>query len=197
LRPAPAGPVLAGRFAYPRCSQAGGPVTPDAPGLGLQGVPGPDLPDGRQHLPQDSDPRVKWHWLLYRMAMEKVQGLHCADAAGTGDDPRLQEGLADGPQGPEAVADQDARYRLAGLVEPKESLSGPRERRRWCCIGIGTARSTRASRSPGSTRSSPTPRGPSEGRTTGSPRSICRRTSSESATASNGGSGTANSSTAR
>ncbi len=74
-------------------------------------------------------PLVKWYWLLYRMAMEKV-GVSIAE---------MQRGLEINDYKTawlmahkvrKAMADRDARYRLTGLVEMDESFFGPRGTRR-------------------------------------------------------------------
>jgi transposase-like protein len=72
---------------------------------------------------------LRWYWLLYRMAMDKV-GVSVAE---------MQRVLGIGSYRTawlmahkirKAMADRDARYQLAGLVELDESFFGPPGRRR-------------------------------------------------------------------
>lgn len=74
-------------------------------------------------------PLVKWYWLLYRMAMDKV-GVSVAEMQRLLEIPDYQTAWAMAHKVRKAMADRDARYRLAGLVELDEAFFGPRGKTR-------------------------------------------------------------------
>ncbi len=74
-------------------------------------------------------PLVKWYWLLYRMAMDKV-GVSVAEMQRVLEIPDYKTAWLMAHKVRKAMADRDARYRLAGLVEMDESFFGPRGTRR-------------------------------------------------------------------
>lgn len=74
-------------------------------------------------------PLVKWYWLLYHMAMDKV-GVSVAEMQRILEIRAYQTAWLMGHKVRKAMADRDARYQLAGLVEMDESFFGPPGQRR-------------------------------------------------------------------
>lgn len=74
-------------------------------------------------------PLVKWYWLLYRMAMDKV-GVSVAEMQRVLEITDYKTAWLMAHKVRKAMADRDARYRLAGLIEMDESFFGPRGTRR-------------------------------------------------------------------
>ena len=82
-------------------------------------------------------PLVKWYWLLYRMAMDKV-GVSVAEMQRLLEIPDYTTAWVMAHKVRKAMADRDACYRLAGLVELDEAFFGPRGKTR----GRGSERKT-------------------------------------------------------
>lgn len=74
-------------------------------------------------------PLVKWYWLLYHMAMDKV-GVSIAEMQRLLDIREYRTAWLMGHKIRKAMADRDARYDLAGLVELDEAFFGPKGTRR-------------------------------------------------------------------
>lgn len=74
-------------------------------------------------------PLVKWYWLLYRMAMDKV-GVSVAEMQRVLEIKDYKTAWLMAHKIRKAMADRDARYRLAGLVEMDDAFFGPRGTRR-------------------------------------------------------------------
>jgi hypothetical protein len=74
-------------------------------------------------------PLVKWYWLLYRMAMDKV-GVSVAEMQRVLEIKDYKTAWLMAHKVRKAMADRDARYRLAGLVEMDDAFFGPRGTRR-------------------------------------------------------------------
>lgn len=74
-------------------------------------------------------PLVKWYWLLYHMAMSKV-GVSVAEMQRLLDIKHYRTTWLMAHKIRKAMADRDARYSLAGLVEMDDSFFGPRGRKR-------------------------------------------------------------------
>jgi transposase-like protein len=70
-------------------------------------------------------PLVKWYWLLYHMAMDKV-GVSIAEMQRLLDIKQYRTAWLMGHKVRKAMADRDAGYGLAGLVEMDESFFGPK-----------------------------------------------------------------------
>lgn len=70
-------------------------------------------------------PLVKWYWLLYRMAMDKV-GVSVAEMQRVLEIKDYKTAWLMAHKVRKAMADRDARYRLAGLVEMDDAFFGPR-----------------------------------------------------------------------
>jgi transposase-like protein len=82
-------------------------------------------------------PLIKWYWLLYHMAMDKV-GVSVAEMQRLLEIRHYKTAWLMGHKIRKAMADRDARYQLAGLVEMDETFFGPRGKRR----GRGSERKT-------------------------------------------------------
>jgi len=82
-------------------------------------------------------PLLKWYWLLYPMAMDKV-GVSVAEMQRIPEIRHYKTAWMMGHKIRKAMGDRDARYRLAGLVEMDESFFGPPGERR----GRGSERKT-------------------------------------------------------
>ena len=80
---------------------------------------------------------LKWYWLLYHMAMDKV-GVSVAEMQRILEIRQYKTAWMMGHKIRKAMGDRDARYRLAGLVEMGESFFGPPGERR----GRGSERKT-------------------------------------------------------
>jgi len=74
-------------------------------------------------------PLVKWYWLLYRMAMDKV-GVSVAEMQRGLEIKDYKTAWLMAHKVRKAMADRDARYRLAGLIEMDDAFFGPRGTRR-------------------------------------------------------------------
>lgn len=93
---------------------------------------------------------VKWYWLLYHIAMDKV-GVSIAEMQRLLDIKQYRTAWLMGHKIRKAVADRDTRYSLAGLVEMDDSFfgRGPEARTRerakeyWSLRCISLPRSSR------------------------------------------------------
>jgi hypothetical protein len=74
-------------------------------------------------------PLVKWYWLLYHMATEKV-GVSVAQMQRGLEIPDYKTAWLMAHKVRKAMADRDAQYRLAGLIEMDEAFFGPRGTKR-------------------------------------------------------------------
>lgn len=74
-------------------------------------------------------PLVKWYWLLYRMALDKV-GVSVAEMQRLLEIKDYKTAWLMAHKVRKAMADRDARYRLAGLIEMDDAFFGPRGTRR-------------------------------------------------------------------
>jgi len=74
-------------------------------------------------------PLVKWYWLLYRMALDKV-GVSVAEMQRVLEIRDYKTAWLMAHKVRKAMADRDARYRLAGLIEMDDAFFGPRGTRR-------------------------------------------------------------------
>jgi transposase-like protein len=74
-------------------------------------------------------PLVKWYWLLYHMAMSKV-GVSIAEMQRLLDIKQYRTTWLMAHKIRKAMADRDARYSLAGLVEMDDSFFGPKGKKR-------------------------------------------------------------------
>ena len=74
-------------------------------------------------------PLVKWYWLLYHMAMAKV-GVSVAEMQRLLEIPDYKTAWLMAHKVRQAMADRDAGYRLAGLLELDEAFFGPRGKTR-------------------------------------------------------------------
>jgi transposase-like protein len=74
-------------------------------------------------------PLVKWYWLLYHMAMGKV-GVSVAEMQRLLDIKQYRTAWLMAHKIRKAMADRDARYGLAGLVEMDDSFFGPKGTKR-------------------------------------------------------------------
>ncbi len=74
-------------------------------------------------------PLVKWYWLLYRMATEKV-GVSVAEMQRVLEIKDYKTAWLMAHKIRKAMADRDARYRLAGLIEMDDAFFGPPGTRR-------------------------------------------------------------------
>lgn len=74
-------------------------------------------------------PLVKWYWLLYHMATEKV-GVSVAQLQRGLEIPDYKTAWLMAHKVRKAMADRDAQYRLAGLIEMDEAFFGPRGTKR-------------------------------------------------------------------
>jgi len=74
-------------------------------------------------------PLVKWYWLLYHMAMDKV-GVSIAEMQRLLDIKQYRTAWLMAHKIRKAMADRDASYNLAGLVEMDESFFGPKGTKR-------------------------------------------------------------------
>lgn len=72
---------------------------------------------------------LKWYWLLYHMAMDKV-GVSVAEMQRLLEIGSYQTAWLMAHKVRKAMSDRDARYLLAGLVEMDESFFGPKGRTR-------------------------------------------------------------------
>jgi len=70
-------------------------------------------------------PLLKWYWLLYHMAMDKV-GVSVAEMQRILEIRQYKTAWMMAHKVRKAMGDRDARYQLAGLVELDESFFGPR-----------------------------------------------------------------------
>lgn len=70
-------------------------------------------------------PLLKWYWLLYRMATDKV-GVSVAEMQRVLEIGDYKTAWLMAHKIRKAMADRDARYRLAGLVEMDDAFLGPR-----------------------------------------------------------------------
>ena len=69
-------------------------------------------------------PLLKWYWLIYRMATDKV-GTSVAEMQRLLEIKDYKTAWLMGHKIRKAMADRDSRYTLAGLVEMDESFFGP------------------------------------------------------------------------
>lgn len=74
-------------------------------------------------------PLVKWYWLVYHMAMDKV-GVSVAEMQRLLDIKQYRTAWLMAHKIRKAMADRDASYSLAGLVEMDESFFGPKGTKR-------------------------------------------------------------------
>ena len=74
-------------------------------------------------------PLVKWYWLLYRMALDKI-GVSVAEMQRVLEIKDYKTAWLMAHKVRKAMADRDARYRLAGLIEMDDAFFGPRGTRR-------------------------------------------------------------------
>jgi hypothetical protein len=74
-------------------------------------------------------PLVKWYWLLYRMALDKV-GVSVAEMQRVLEIKDYKTAWLMAHKVRKAMADRDARYRLAGLIELDDAFFGPPGTRR-------------------------------------------------------------------
>ena len=74
-------------------------------------------------------PLVKWYWLLYRMALDKV-GVSVAEMQRGLEIKAYKTAWLMAHKVRKAMADRDARYRLGGLIEMDDAFFGPRGTRR-------------------------------------------------------------------
>ncbi len=74
-------------------------------------------------------PLVKWYWLLYRMALDKV-GVSVSEMQRGLEIKDYKTAWLMAHKVRKAMADRDARYRLAGLIEMDDAFFGPRGTRR-------------------------------------------------------------------
>ena len=72
---------------------------------------------------------VKWYWLLYHMAMDKVR-VSVAEMQRLLDIKQCRTAWLMGHKIRKAMADRDARYSLAGLVEMDDSFFAPKGTKR-------------------------------------------------------------------
>jgi len=70
-------------------------------------------------------PLVKWYWLIYHMAMDKV-GVSIAEMQRILEIKQYRTAWLMAHKIRKAMADRDARYTLAGLVEMDDSFFGPK-----------------------------------------------------------------------
>ena len=97
-------------------------------------------------------PLLKWYWIIYHMALKKV-GVSVSEMQRALEIKDYKTAWLMAHKIRKAMADRDARYQLAGLVEMDESFFGPRGREeaagakgraRFCVpflfIGIGRRR---------------------------------------------------------
>jgi len=70
-------------------------------------------------------PLVKWYWLLYHMAMDKV-GVSISEMQRILEIGQYRTAWLMAHKIRKAMADRDARYSLAGLIEMDESFFGPK-----------------------------------------------------------------------
>jgi len=70
-------------------------------------------------------PLVKWYWLIYRMAMDKV-GVSVAEMQRILEIGQYKTAWLMAHKIRKAMADRDAAYSLAGLIEMDESFFGPK-----------------------------------------------------------------------
>lgn len=70
-------------------------------------------------------PLIKWYWLLYHMAMDKI-GVSVAEMQRILEIQNYKTAWLMAHKVRKAMSDRDARYSLAGLIEMDESLFGPR-----------------------------------------------------------------------
>ncbi|KKM26823.1 hypothetical protein LCGC14_1580870 [marine sediment metagenome] len=75
---------------------------------------------------------MKWYWLLYHMAMDKV-GISISEMQRVLEISQYRTAWLMAHKVRKAMADRDARYSIAGLVEIDESFFGPKgsKRGRW------------------------------------------------------------------
>lgn len=74
-------------------------------------------------------PLVKWYWMIYHMAMDKV-GVSVAEMQRLLDIKQYRTAWLMAHKVRKAMADRDSGYRLAGLVEMDESFFGPKGTKR-------------------------------------------------------------------
>lgn len=74
-------------------------------------------------------PLIKWYWMIYHMAMDKV-GVSVAEMQRLLDIGQYRTAWLMAHKIRKAMADRDAGYRLAGLVEMDESFFGPKGTKR-------------------------------------------------------------------
>ena len=74
-------------------------------------------------------PLVKWYWLIYRMAMDKV-GVSVAEMQRILEIGQYRTAWLMAHKIRKAMADRDAGYSLAGLIEMDESFFGPKGSKR-------------------------------------------------------------------
>lgn len=74
-------------------------------------------------------PLVKWYWLLYHMAMDKV-GVSISEMQRILEIGQYRTAWLMAHKIRKAMADRDARYSLAGLIEMDESFFGPKGSKR-------------------------------------------------------------------
>lgn len=106
---------------------------PDEEYLGLQGMPSKDqlkisLTSGTI-FHKTRTPLIKWYWLIYHMAMDKV-GVSISELQRVLDIKDYKTAWLMAHKVRKAMADRDARYSLAGLIEMDESFFGPRGKKR-------------------------------------------------------------------
>ena len=70
-------------------------------------------------------PLIKWYWLLYHMAMDKV-GVSISEMQRILEISQYRTAWLMAHKVRKAMADRDARYGLAGLIEMDESFFGPK-----------------------------------------------------------------------
>lgn len=68
---------------------------------------------------------LKWYWLIYRMAMDKV-GVSISEMQRILEIKRYETAWLMAHKIRKGMADRDARYKLAGLIEMDESFFGPK-----------------------------------------------------------------------
>ena len=99
-------------------------------------------------------PLVKWYWLIYHMAMDKV-GVSISEMQRVLEIRDYKTAWLMGHKIRKAMADRDAGYSLAGLVEMDDSFFGPKVARKveavsgrvQCCVRyrfIGIAKEKRS-----------------------------------------------------
>jgi transposase-like protein len=74
-------------------------------------------------------PLIKWYWMVYHMAMDKV-GVSIAEMQRLLDISQYRTAWLMAHKIRKAMADRDAGYSLAGLVEMDESFFGPKGKKR-------------------------------------------------------------------